>query len=345
MHQLVAAVAPNDAVTGQALAWQGVMARWGVDGDVYAEHIHPDLAMRVRPISRFRDEASAVTLLRYSIWSAAAEHALGVARERLAVWYHNITPSELLSAVNPHVATLCERGRRALPTVAAAAAFMIADSWFNSEELRAAGAEHVAVVPLLLDLPKARPMAIPAPSHTILTVGRVVPNKRIEDGIRAVALLRRRHLPEARLVVVGSAVGFERYREALEAFAAKLGVAGAVVFAGQVADEDRDRWYRQAGAYLCTSEHEGFCAPLVEALAHGVPIVARAAAAVPETVGSAGLLLPGPNAPLVAEALNAVLTDGAVREVLRVNATSRLAQLAPARVEELGRSALEPLLT
>ena len=344
VHQLVAAAAPNDAVTGQALAWQKAMTRWGVDGDVYAEHIHPDLAARVRPIAEFRDDPLAVTLLRYSIWSAVAERALGVARDRLALWYHNITPGALLSQANPQLASLCERGRRALPAVVAAASVAVADSSFNGAELQAAGADRVAVVPLLLDVPDAPQPPRGAPQPIVLTVGRVVPNKRIEDGVRALALLRRHHLPDARLVVVGSWGGFERYRTALEDFARRLDVADAVLFTGQVGDDERDHWYREAGAYICTSEHEGFCAPLVEALAHGLPVVARAAGAVPETVGSAGLLLPGPDATLFAEALSAVLTDAEIRKLLGANAQVRLVQLAPRRVEELGRSALEPLL-
>lgn len=319
------------------------MARWGVEGDVYAEHIHPDLHAQVRPIGTYHDSPSCAAVLRYSIWSAAAERALEVDRDRLALWYHNITPSPLLAEVNPEVAALCERGRNALPVVAAAAGVAIADSSFNGGELRAAGALDVSVVPLLLhvdDPPDPRSQ----PGHVILTVGRVVPNKRIEDAVRAVALVRARHLADATLVVVGSWEGFERYRDAVQRFAAELGVAGAVVLTGPVDDAERDRWYREAGAYVCTSEHEGFCAPLIEALVMGLPVVARAAGAVPETLGSAGLILPGADAALVAEALAAVLTDESLRRALSENARGRLAELSPARVEQRGRSALEPLL-
>jgi glycosyltransferase involved in cell wall biosynthesis len=343
VHQLVAAAAPHDAVTGQTLAWQQAMARWGVGGEIYAEHIHPELLSTVRPIGEFRDEPSCAALLRYSIWSAAAECALTVEHERLGLWYHNITPARLLAEAHPEVAVLCERGRGALPLVVGAAAVAIADSSFNAAELRGAGAGAVSVVPLLLPAGEP-PEPRAAPEPIVLTVGRVVPSKRIEDAIRAVALLRARHVADATLVVVGSWSGFERYHDALVRFAAAIGAAGAVTFTGPVDDDERDRRYRIAGAYVCTSEHEGFCLPLIEALAMGVPVVARAAGAIPETLGSAGLVLPGADPALVAEALAAVLTDTDLRRGLGEHARDRLAELAPARVEARGRAALEPLL-
>ena len=77
------------------------------------------------------------------------------------------------------------------------------------------------------------------------------------------------------------------------------------------------------------SEHEGFCAPLVEALARGVPVVARRAAAVPETLGGAGLLVDDPDLlPLAAEALHEVVSSQETRAGLAAAAARRHARAA-----------------
>ena len=95
------------------------------------------------------------------------------------------------------------------------------------------------------------------------------PNKRLEDVIKAFTLYQRHRAPAASLVIVGSDVGFERYGHALVGLVAQIG-AENVVFTGAVSSEARDAWYARADAYISMSVHEGFCAPLIEALAHGV---------------------------------------------------------------------------
>lgn len=343
LDQLLAAAAPADAVTNQALAWRRLLAGAGIGGDIYAEHVHPDLAGTVRPLTRFPSGGAGPTLLRYSIWSAAAERAREVPAHRLALLYHNITPGHLLSA-QPALAALCDRGRRELASFAGRVTWAIADSGYNADELRAAGFPEPTVVPLLLDLPTAPPgRGDAAPEPVVLSVGRVAPSKRIEEAIRAVALLRGR-VPGARLEVIGAWDGFDGYRAALDAFAGRLGARDAIHFRGRVSDQARDAAYAGAGVYLCTSAHEGFCAPLVEALAHGLPVVAHDAGAVAETLGGAGLVVPGADAALTAEALQEVLAGAPLRAELSRRADARLAELAPAVVGERVLAAVAPLV-
>jgi glycosyltransferase involved in cell wall biosynthesis len=177
----------------------------------------------------------------------------------------------------------------------------------------------------------------------VLYVGRIAPSKRIEDLIRAVAVLGGL-LPGARLELIGSADGFAGYRAALERLADDLGVGEATTFRGRVDDRERDRAYAAAGAYCSMSAHEGFCAPLLEALAHGLPVVALGAGAVAETLGGAGLVLPERDPALAAEALLAALTDPDLRAALDERARVRLAGLAPALVERRMRAAAAPLV-
>jgi glycosyltransferase involved in cell wall biosynthesis len=346
VHQLIAAAAPGDAVTGQALAWREILRAWGVDGLVIAEHVDPALAGEARRADRSAAELRAADglVLHYSVRSRVVDDALA-AGTPLVVYYHNVTPGELLRPWNPALADACDRGRADLRRLAGRVAVLVAPSAFNARELAEAGLGAARVVPLVLELPAVAPEARPAGAPpAILTVGRIVPNKRIEDVLRAFALYRERHAPDATLTLVGSDDGFASYRAALDDLLARIRVGG-VRFAGRVPAAERDRLYATADAYLCMSEHEGFCAPLVEALAHGVPVVARAAGAVPETLGGAGVVVDPPDLlPLAAEALAEVVGSPATREGLAAAAARRLAELRPEAVVPSLRAALAPLL-
>jgi glycosyltransferase involved in cell wall biosynthesis len=260
------------------------------------------------------------------------------------LWYHNVTPGDLRRPFNPGVAALCDQARRALTQLDGRFDTLVADSSFNAADLRMAGLGTAAVVPLLLDVGRhERSQAGRAGGPVILSVGRIAPHKRLEDVVKVFALYQKYREPTASLVLVGSDDSFEDYRTAVERLAERVG-AEQVRFTGRIPAAERDRWYAQASAYLCMSVHEGFCAPLIEALTHGVPVVARKAGAVPETLAGAGLVIDGEDLPLFAEALHEVVSSPTTRTVLAGAAERRLAELRPEVVEARGREALRPVL-
>jgi glycosyltransferase involved in cell wall biosynthesis len=342
VHQVVASVVPGDAVTDQAFAWRAALRAWGHQSEIIAEHVHEGLAAHVLQL----DDASErlldahVLVLHYAVWSRIVELALDAPGE-VVLCYHNVTPHDLLRDYSPGLADLCERARAELPSFRGRCAAVIADSTFNAEELREFGLD-ATVVPLILNLPRhASAAAVPC-DPIILFVGRVAPNKRLEDAVHAFAKYQHRHAESASFVIVGSDVEFERYRARVESLAAEL--AARVRFTGRVSRDERDLWYRRASAYLSTSIHEGFCAPLVEAIAHGVPIVARAAGAVPETLGDAGLVIRDGQTERFVAALHEAISSERTREALRTAGAQRLAELDPVRVARRLRLVLEPLL-
>ena len=341
LHQFLAAAAPHDAVTNQALALQDELRARGVRSAIVAEHVHDSLSAH---IERLRPDLvpRGPVLLRYSIWSKAAQAALDSATS-LGVIYHNITPPDLVARSSPATAALCLRARRELPRIIESSDLLIADSTFNADELRGLGARGVRVVPLLLDITWC-PISQDAPSKDVLFVGRIAPNKRIEDLIDAAVLLRRHYLPGARLRIVGSPSAFPGYRAALEDRVVDFEMHDAVEFLGELSDAARDHEFQHAGAYLSMSEHEGFCVPILEAMGHGVPVVARDAGAVRETAGGAALLLPSRDPLLAAAALARVLTDPDVRGGLSGNAARRLQALDRQTIGQALVDALEGIL-
>jgi len=344
VHQLLPTAAPHDAVTEQAFRWRDLLHGWGHESEIVAEHVHPDLLGGVHRMDRSgrRLLREGRVILRYALWSATVKTALE-SDARIALCYHNITPGQLLREFNSEVAALCDRGREGLTAFRGKTDVLIADSSFNALDLREAGLGDATVVPLLLDLPSAVPRRRPNHDPVVLTVGRLAPNKRLEDVVKSFTLYQRHHAPQASLLVIGSDLGFETYRRALEDLVARVG-ARRVFFTGQISSAARDAWYRYADVYLSMSVHEGFGAPLIESLAHGLPVVARAAGAVPETVGGAGLVLDGDDPAVVAEALHAAASSQPTREALFDAAEDRLSELRPDVLAPRIRSALAPLL-
>jgi glycosyltransferase involved in cell wall biosynthesis len=143
-------------------------------------------------------------------------------------------------------------------------------------------------------------------------MGRMVPNKRIEDVVKAFAYYRRAS-PAARLYCVGSHDERGPYMAYLRWLVRRLGLGGAVTFTGQVPNAERGAYYRGCRAYLTMSEHEGFCVPIVEAMHLGQPVVAFASTAVPETIGDAGVLVHQKRHDVVGEALGLVAAETRLR--------------------------------
>lgn len=341
IDQFVAAVAPGDAITNQALTWRELLARNGIGGEVFAQHVHPALAEVVHPLGMAPRDGSPI-LLRYSLWSDAAGLALrGTAPMGLV--YHNITPSHLVQPLDPVVARLCREGRRELPAFRRRASVTIADSAYNARELIDAGWDAVDVIPLLLDLPMPPPARASVPPM-LLFVGRIVPSKCVDDAIRVLAHVRRHHVPDAELTVIGAFSDVGTYRADLLKLVSDLDLDGVVHFRGRVSDAERDSAYASSGVFVTMSEHEGFCAPLLEAMSRGLSVVARASGAVPDTAGAAALLIPGRDIPLAAEAVAEVLVNADTRRGLRTNAVRRIAEVGPTAIEPRILAVLDPLL-
>jgi glycosyltransferase involved in cell wall biosynthesis len=250
----------------------------------------------------------------------------------LAVRYQNVTPDRWFRGVNDRLADAAVRGRADVERLAHRSAAAIAPSTYSADEARAAGFPAVAVVPILLpEAPAPAPALAPVPPAAgplIVTIGRIAPHKRIDEVLRVFACYRRGCAPTARLVVAGSDGGFEPYGRACRALADRLGVADAVDLAGVVSEAEKHALLAGADCYLACTEHEGFCVPLVEAMRAGVPIVARAEAAVPETVGRGGVVVATRDHAVLAELVHAVAGDPVARAAARREA----ARFDPARV-------------
>jgi glycosyltransferase involved in cell wall biosynthesis len=239
--------------------------------------------------------------------------------------YHNITPVELVGWWQPQLTEELVLGREQLQRLAPLVRLGIAVSGYNEAELRACGYGATAVAPLLVDLGvhASSDAAVAARlarerdggGSIWLFVGQLAPHKSQHDVIKALAFHRVAYDPRARLHLVGRETS-PRYAQMLRRLVVSLGLEDAVVMEGSVSDGALAALYEGADVLVCCSEHEGFCAPLIEAMHHRLPIVAYGATAVPETVAGAGVVLPSKAPSLVAAAVERVRSDRVLRERL-----------------------------
>jgi glycosyltransferase involved in cell wall biosynthesis len=320
VHQVLAALSYGDAIGNEALAIQGHLRRAGFRSDIFAEAVHPRMSGLARPLWEYGQVSSpeTVCLFHFSIGSAAGR-LVHHAPDRLVCIYHNITPADFFLGFHPHLAGLCYHGRRELSAFAPRAELGLGDSEFNRRELEAAGFRSTAVLPIVLDLEAYRRPPAPVIRRlyadgrvNILFVGRIIPNKKIEDLIRVFAVYQRYLEPRSRLLLVGDHRGHERYYDRLREMVLKLRL-DEVVFSGHVDDDELMAFYSVADLFLCLSEHEGFCVPLLEAMTFGIPVVAYDAGAVAETLRGGGVLLKQKQPEAVAELLHHLRADAALR--------------------------------
>ena len=344
VHQVTGAVGRHDAVTGQLLAYRGLLRGWGLEGGMHAAVVAPAAPAAIEHISKLAPETDDLVVVHYSGWIAGMELVLELPQRKVLV-YHNITPAAYFWAVHPVVAVVCEVGREKLPTIVDASTATAGVSSYNADELRAAGASDARVVPVLVDPVRlARDGAGDSgQGPLVLAVGRLAPHKRPDLVIRAFALYQQLHAPDARLLVVGTPQ-HGPYLARLESLVEEVG-AHDVRLAGALAEGELARAYSEATVLLSLSEHEGFCIPLLEAFHAGLPVIARPRGGMPEVGGDAVLWVEDTDdISVVAELLHVAATDAELRAELVRRGHMRAQEFTPEKVTEAVRGLIDAAL-
>jgi len=325
IYQVMEALDVGDAVSDITRRNATLLAEFGEPSTILTRHIRPPIAHETRPCEVALETPDCALIFHYWGYNTST-WLLQAVRGRKAVHYHNITPPEYFERGSPLQREMTD-GYRQLAEIADDFDLVIGDSRYNVREF----ARHTSGLQPRLHLhPVVEPDEITAAPYdtALLTavrqsarvnfvfVGRLARNKRQDVLIHLFDYYFRSVDQDARLWLVGNDRFDPSYTAQLGRLRTALPSRDRIVLTGKVSDPELHAYLRAADVFVCASEHEGFCVPIAQAMALGVPVVAYAAAAVPETMGGAGVLVHDWDTRRVGELVHLVLTDLELRQTV-----------------------------
>lgn len=341
IDQLLAGFADGDAISNEALIIREALWLMGYDSDIYAPaaYTSPTLQSERRNIEEYQPRSCDICIHHYGIWSGASRIFSGCQARKILV-YHNITPAEYFHGFSDEITEQLREARQRLGETAQAADAVWACSEFNAAELKGIGVQNTRLFPVpfspgLLDGPPDAAVArkLTGPLTNILFVGRLAPNKRLEDLMAAFAWYNKTINPFSRLVIAGSEHGVPAYNAMLRLLVLEMDLAN-VCFMGFLPAAGLAACYDAADVYVCPSEHEGYCLPLVEAMHKRVPVLARDAGGKPEALGGAGVLYEGLAAEELAALIHLAVEDKGLRREILDSQDKRMKRLLARRIDK-----------
>lgn len=296
VNQFLPNLSPGDAISNQAMFIRDRLRELGFYSDIYVRTIHPLLP----PNQCYQFSPAALENTDAAIY----HHSIGTDITPLlarfdgpkCLIYHNITPAEFVAPYRPYFAELLSQGRKELGALASAFDVSYGDSQFNAEELKEVGFSNPQVFPIYVSpekwsfSPDSGRMASLSDGRTnIIFVGRIAPNKKQDDLVRAFSHYLALD-PTARLFLVGTVEAHDPYASYLFGLIEHLGLRNSVQVTGSISDAELAAYYRTAHLFWSMSEHEGFCVPLIEAMWFDIPVFAFRSSAIPETLGEAAVM-------------------------------------------------------
>ena len=334
----------GDAIGNEVLAMDEALKQQGYDSRVMAITIHEALYNQASEIDFSTISKEDLVIFHKATGDMLIKSVANLPCRKVMV-YHNITPARFFLPYDRIMAMNLWLGRHQLRQFASRMDACWADSTFNAQELIRCGAQQqkTKVLPILFSEKETTIQPDPETvlklskqkGTQLLCIGRIAPNKKLEDAIKLYVHYQRKYDKDAVLYLVGSWDGLEKYYAKLKGFCADLNLKDdQVVFTGRVTDEEKEAYLRTTDVLLCMSEHEGFCVPLLEAMKRDLPILAYAEAAVPETLGESELLFTKKEYGRMAEALERLQKDELYHTGILKAQRQNLMRFDPAKTRE-----------
>lgn len=294
VHLVSPSVHQRDGVGNLCLELYRLMRQNGVPVRLHATVCDPVVNDIAEPQEELGRKAAAGDriLYFYSTFDPLLPEIAELPVAHKAAYYHGITDPLLLRVFDPELSMASGKAIAALPILSRFDA-LAANSRHSAGILARALAlptERIGVIAPQL----AAPGVFERPPHAerrnaMLAVAQLKPHKKIEDVLRLFAAYRAlEESAECWIVGRNASRAYHDYLHWVQT--RELGLPeGAVRWLGGVTDDELVSLYRTAGVLVSMSEDEGYCLPLVEAMQHGLPVVAHDLPAVAETLGGAGL--------------------------------------------------------
>lgn len=319
-----------------------MLRQMGHESGLYALTIDEELRGEVQEFGAPAATSGDVTILHFALPSPMSA-AFARLRGRRVLQYHNVTPARFFAPYDPSLFRLAALAREELGSLAGISDLALGDSEFNRAELEALGFKSTGVLPIAVD---TRRFAEAGPHPVLdeilddglvnfLFVGRIAPNKKLEDHIKLAEQYKRYVDAYYRFIFVGRHDVVPRYYATIRALMMEYRMPPErFIFTGPVPDAELAAYYRWASVYISLSEHEGFCVPLVEAMAADVPVLAYASTAVPDTLGGAGVQFAPKDLEYAAELLGLMAFDEDLRAAVLGGQRRRLIDFDGAAIQQ-----------
>lgn len=309
----------GDAIANMVLSIKQMILEMGYPSLVVAENIDPRMSRECVSYRTFPVQRDDIFIYHHSIGSNITEWVKSHQGKK-ALIYHNITPPRFFDPYDSALANLLRKGYQELKGLADSFPVSAGVSSFNASELENYGFSDPCVLPLIL--PSERWNILPDETTArklndgrinILFVGRIVPNKKQNDLVEVLFHLQN-YVSRPRLILAGGGFPNSKYEGELLRRIERLELQEDVYFTGKTTESVLMSCYQSADIFLSLSEHEGFGAPLIEAMWFDIPVLAYPAGGVPETMRDAPFLLPEHKDPdEIARLAAAVLLEDGIR--------------------------------
>ncbi|MDD6632995.1 MAG: glycosyltransferase family 4 protein [Lachnobacterium sp.] len=332
IFQIVSSLNYGDAVGNDVMTIQKFLREKGYKTGIFTNHVHRKIprgtAFSIGKMPKLRKN----DIILYHF--ASEDPLTQVIKEapcKVILRYHNVTPPRFFKGFDINAEHNTKKGLRQIKELAPYIDYGIVVSEFNKSNLREMGYTcPIDVAPILIQFDdyKKEPNQDVIDEYNdgktnIVFVGRMAPNKKVEDVISSFAEYKKTYDKDARLFLVGNFNENDKYYQFLLKHIKKLGVQD-VIFPGHIPFDEILAYYSIADIFLCMSEHEGFCVPLVEAMFFNVPIIAYDSCAVPNTLDGTGVLIKDKNWDEIAAQMNKIISDDAYRSDLLDGEKKRL---------------------
>lgn len=334
--QLVSSLNFGDAVGNDALAIKHMLEGAGYATAIFTFAVHPKIKEEnVYNIDLLPELTEDDIIIYHYASEDGFQKLIEETAAKVVLRYHNVTPPEFFHGYDEKAETITRKGLAQIKSMKDAIDYGMVDSEQNKKDLEQMGYEcPISVVSILIPFkdyeqqPDLDVVNGYSDGNTnIVFVGRIVPNKKFEDVIACFAAYKKKYDPAARLFLVGNYQETDAYYQHLQEYIKECGVEN-VIFPGHIAFRTILAYYKIADLFLCMSEHEGFCVPLVEAMFFETPIVAYASTAIPGTLGGSGVLVETKEPETVAETMNHMMQDAEYRSEILKKQNERLKDFA-----------------
>ena len=327
--QVLPTMSYGDAVSNDAINIDKILKKNGYEAEIYAENIDKRMKDKVFKISKLKKVNKNDILIYHKSTGTDLSFLL------------EITPGKYLEQYNKYLYNLVEYGRKGLEYASKYFDYSLADSKYNKSELDELKYKNTITLPILIPFEDYRKefdrkviKKYSDGKKNILFVGRITPNKTQEDIIKSFYYYKNYVNKNSRLILVGNDNGFENYSDLLKKLIKELELENDVVFSGHVKFEEILAFYRVADLFLCMSDHEGFCVPLVESMFFEVPILAYNSSAIKDTLGNSGIIVNKKDYFLISELMNFILSDENIKKEIIKKQNKRLEDFQLEKIEK-----------